>query len=121
MANRGRKAKPGPLSLLKGGPHPEIPRREGKIEPPKKLPITQQRIWDDYIEPAWWLQQGDALLCYIFVNLMSEYIQSPKDMISTRIAELRRSMGELHLTSSERARLGIDVRQPSPLDEYFSD
>ena len=124
MATSGKKRKPGPLGLVgKHGeqPTPQIPERKEEIVPPKKLNITQQRIWDQYIEPAWWLQQGDALLCYIFVQLMSEYLRSPKNMIASRIGELRKSMAELHLTSSEQARLGIKQGDADPAEKFFND
>lgn len=122
MATRGKRRKPAALSIVGGTGDetpPEIPKREGVIEPPKKLTIPQQRIWDKYIEPAWWLSQGDALLCYIFVNLMVEYIQKPKLMVASRIGELRKSMAELHLTSSEQARLGVGAGVPDPAAEFF--
>ncbi len=48
MAKPGPKIKPRRLSLVKNGdqPPPEVPKREGKIEPPKKLTVAQQKIWD---------------------------------------------------------------------------
>ena len=123
MAKPGPKIKPRRLSLVKNGdqPPPQIPRRQGKIVPPKKLTVAQQKIWDQYVEPSWWLQQCDALLAYMFVNLMAEFIRSPKNMVSTRIAELRKTMAELHISSSEQARLGIDAGGHDPADQFFND
>jgi hypothetical protein len=128
MAKRGPKVTPKPLNLVKGGkksdapPPPDFQTRDAKLIPPKALDAMQQKIWDDYIDgPAWWLQQNDALLAFIFVNLMAEFMESPEGMVAARIGELRKTMAELHLTSSERARIGIPTAAQDPADKYFDD
>ena len=127
MAKRGPKVRPRSLSLVKAGkqsdpaPGAHTPNPNRKIIPPDPLAHTQQKIWDEYINPAWWLQQNDALLAYIFVNLMAEFMDSPERMVAARIGELRKSMAELHLSSSEQARLGMNTGKHDPAEEFFDD
>ncbi|MEJ2240281.1 MAG: hypothetical protein P8X82_18480, partial [Gemmatimonadales bacterium] len=76
----------------------DVPIRDFELKPPKRLNKVQQKLWDDYIEPAWWLQQpGDAVLGFIFVVLMAEFINDPSAMVTSRIGELRKTMAELKL------------------------
>ncbi len=125
MADRGPKAKPPALRGIKGGrgdspPPPEVQKRKAPLEPPKKLTKIQQRLWDRWIEPSWWLDDGDVLLAYIFVTLTQEYLAAPKKMVATRVGEMRKAMAELHLTSSERGRLGIEKPGTAdPAEEFF--
>ncbi len=126
MAIRGAPHKPMTLAVnnAKKGDSPDKPPervKRGPLVPPKALTEEQKLIWDGYIEPAWWLAQCDVLLAYMFVNLYAEYLEKPSDMIASRIAEMRRTMGELHLTSSEQARMGIEPEAVDPTDAFFSD
>jgi len=127
MAKPGRPRKPTALTIVGAGKKgdkeapPEIQKRESKLMSPKKLTVVQQRLWDDCIEPAWWLQQSDANLAYIYVTLMSEYLKRPQAMPSTRIGEIRKTGSELHLSSSEQARLGVRPGEVDPAEKFFAD
>ena len=127
MGARGTKPVPDPLKLVPRGrkadtkPPAEFEIRAEPLESPEPLTERQQRLWTQYLEPCWWLGQNDTLLCYVFVCLMDEYLMAPDDMQTARISEMRRVMGELHLTSSEQARIGVSAAAASPAAGYFAD
>lgn len=120
----GRKPTPPALRGIKGGKatddtetqSPPENRRSEPLIPPKKLNQTQQHIWDTQIEPAWWIEQQDAMLAFMYVALAAEFVRSPTKMNTGRVTEMRRQMGELRLTSAEQARAGL-IETPTSEDD----
>lgn len=103
----------------------DIVQRLVPLIPPKRLNKGQQATWDREIEPAWWLDQGDATLAYIYTLHVTAYLKKPLDFSVTDTREIRRMMSELHLTTTERARLNI-AKEPqspavNPAGEFFKE
>ena len=129
MAVRGNKAKPAALKLVTGNPgrrpiQPEavgdIEMREEALVPPRKLTKMQQERWSRYIDPAWWLTEHDAPKAYMWVCLQVEFEDSPSDMNSARIAQLRVLGSELGFDPSSRARMpAANGKKKDPADAYF--
>lgn len=117
-----RKAAPKRKAPAKGEAEPTVEdgRRLEPLEPPKQLGKVQQQAWDDYIQPAWWLTRWDVPLAFQFVCLYAEYLGSPTKMIASRQAEMRRCMNELHLSSVEQSRLGLDTTKKRGAARFFT-
>jgi hypothetical protein len=127
MAQAGHKANPANLRGIKGGKKgddtelPDIKRRTEPLPPPADLTESQKVIWKQYIDPAWWLTRWDVPIAYQFVCLFDQFIESPQKMITSKMTEMRRCQCELHLTSSEQARIGVRVADESdPAESYFA-
>lgn len=127
MAVGGAKPKPAALKVVTGNPgkrdlgeSPDVSVRAGPLEPPEDLDPRQQRIWARYIDPAWWLTEGDAPLAYVWVCLQAEFQANPADMTASRISNLRSAASEIGLGPSARARLALEgAGRDDPADEFF--
>lgn len=129
MAVAGRKPKPAALKLVTGNPGkrpipdeaPEIDIRESPLQPHRKLTAAQRRLWDRFINTAWWLSDHDAPKAYMWVCLQSEFDKKPSDMNANRITQLRTLGSELGLDPSIRSRLGVSGgKKKDPADKFFS-
>lgn len=127
MAIRGQKPKAEVLKLATGNPGKrplpegaEIEMREEPLVPPKKLTKVQQRLWDRYIDTAWWLTEHDVPKAFMWVALESEFERSPAKMIAARIGQLRVLGSELGLDPSSRTRMaGAGGKKKDPADKFF--
>lgn len=123
----GQRPKPAALKLVTGNPGKrEIPEaefevRETPLEPPRKLSQAQRRLWDRFINTAWWLTEHDVPKAFAWVALQAEFEKSPAEMVASRIANLRALGSELCLDSSARARAGIGSGKKStnPAARFF--
>lgn len=112
MADRGAKPKPAHLRLVEGtrraGRHgsEESLRQKveealssfGKLARPKHLKGKQLAAWKRYIEPASWLDASKEPAALAFVELWSEFLESPQKFVAARHGQLRAYMSELGLT-----------------------
>lgn len=128
MAKRGAKPKPTHLKVVTGNPGKkslpdngaEIAIRETPLEPLKKLTVVEQRLWDRFINPAWWLTDFDVPKAQTWVCLKAEFLRSPKKMIASRVSQVRILENELGMDPGERARLGVaDGKEKDKIDEFF--
>lgn len=141
MAVGGRKPKPAALRVVTGNPGrraipgvtpdpdnpglPEVDPREDDLVPPKKLTIVQQRLWDRYINSAWWLTEHDVPKAFMWCALEAEFERSPGKMVSSRIGQLRALGSELGLDPSSRTRLAAygsgakKKKKGDPAEEFF--
>ena len=129
MAIAGRKPKHSYLKAVTGNPGKrapdvvdsvEIEVRETPLDPPKKLTKVQQRLWDRYIQPAWWLNEFDTTKAHIWVCLQAEYMRKPNDMPTARIAQLRIMGSELGFDPGSRARLSVEGgKEKDPNGKFF--
>jgi phage terminase small subunit len=128
MAIRGRKPTPPGIKLVMGNPgrrpipQGELDMREEPLEPHAELTEAQQRLWDRYINTAWWLTDHDAPKAHAWVCLQSEFDNAPHDMVAARIANLRALGSELGLDPAARTRLAGASRVPdTPAARFFND
>lgn len=113
MAIRGAKPKPAYLRSVTGNagnrPLPKnTPEGTGAAQPPKKMNIGQQRLWDEFIVGAAWIKSQDSFSAYMWCCLAAEFQRSPKNMPANRISQLRALSNELGLNPSARVRLPGD-------------
>lgn len=127
MATRGRKTKPASLKLITGNPGKrklpegaEVSVREEPLEPPAKLDVDQKRLWERFINRAWWLEDHDSPKAYMWVALEAEFEKCPADMTASRIAQLRALGSELGFDPSSRSRMpGKYPSSVDPAEKYF--
>lgn len=112
---RGQKPTPPALRGIRGGKKSDqtenpasAERRTGPLTPPKELNNTQQRVWDEHIEPAWWLQQCDVPLAFQWVCMYGRLVDEPGSMNASELSETRKCYHQLCLSSTEKARYGIN-------------
>lgn len=126
MAIRGAKPKPPGLKLVTGNPgrrpipEGEAETREHPLEPPKKLTVAQKRLWDRFIDTAWWLGEHDVAKAFMWVALQAEFERSPAKMVTSRISTLRALGSELGLDPAARTRMAGDGKKEDPADKFFS-
>jgi hypothetical protein len=127
MAIRGRKPTSTVVKLAMGNPGKrKLPEREpapvGPIERPAKLHGRPGALWDRFIERAYWLTWADGPKALMWCHLQAEFEQSPKNMVASRIAQLRALGSELGLDPASRARLDMShqVDRLDPAEKYFS-
>jgi len=123
---KGRKSKPVGLKLVTGNPGkralPESASVEVRDEPlqaPVALTEVQQRLWNRYINKAWWLEDHDAPKAFMWVALEEEFELCPAEMTASRIAQLRALGSELGFDPSSRSRMASGGKQKDPADKYF--
>lgn len=126
MAIRGQKPKPNALKLVTGNPGKrpidpaEVEVRESPLLPPKELTESEQRLWDRFIDSAWWLSDHDSAKAYMWVSLESEFEECPREMNSARIGQLRSLGSELGFDPSARARMPSgEPKNNDPAEKYF--
>ena len=115
MAIRGKKPKSTKLKLITGNPgkrplpasNSDSPVRTDPLDPPKKLTKAQDRLWKRFVDTAWWLTDFDVPKAHMWVCLQAELLQSPKNMVASRMTQLRVLGSELGLDPSSRERLGV--------------
>lgn len=124
-------AKPAAIKLLQGNPSKKpLPGtvkdgqpvlRDGPLEPPIELTEMQSRLWKRFVDPAWWLSEFDAPKAFIWVSLMAEYLEAPRDMAAPRISNLRVAGAELGFDPQARARAGLKMEPETkdPAEKYF--
>ncbi len=89
------------------------------LDPPKKLTATQRKVWDKYIEPAKWLQDGDAPLAYAWTLIFSKLLKNPDDVTAAELSQMRLMAGDLGLRPAERQRLSKGTANNNSTDEFF--
>jgi len=127
MAISGRKPKAVELKLVTGNPgHRNIPEgseievRESPLVSVRKLTKPQQRLWDRFINTAWWLTDHDVPKAYCWVCLQAEHDKAPAKMIAARITQLRVLGSELGLDPASRARMGTaSGKKKDPTAKFF--
>ena len=82
-------------------------RRTEPLIPPRELNNTQQWVWDNVIEPAWWLQQRDAVDAFAYTCITARLIDENFDVAATKFEAWRRLAAVLHLTTQAQQRAGI--------------
>ena len=107
----GRKRKPTILKLIEGnrGHRPlnlDEPIPDGPIERPAKLKGRAAVLWDSFIARAHWLTWADGAKALMWCHLQAEFERSPKNMVASRIAQLRAVGSELGFDPASRAGLG---------------
>lgn len=114
-AKPGPKPKPPGLRGIQGGKksdsteNPAAPeRRTTPLVPPKKLSKRQQQVWDEHVEPAWWLNQNDVPLAFQWTCMYAYYIDNVNSVIASELAEMRKAYHQLALSSAEQVRMGIE-------------
>jgi hypothetical protein len=95
-------------------------KRDEPLKTLRKLTKIQREIWDEMIEPAWWLTPWDRPKAHMWVELMYEQLTKGKAMPTPRYRELRMLSTELGLDTAEQARQGI-VRpeDEDPTERFF--
>src|SRR5690606_20067739 len=96
-----------------------IEERTEPLEPPKKLTAAQRKVWDKFIEPAKWLQDGDTALAYVFACIMARYLKDAESVSAAELSQLRLIAGDLGLRPAERARLSKPKEKKDPAAEFF--
>lgn len=99
--------------------HAPISERTEPLEPPKELTGEQRAIWDQYVEPAKWLQDGDAVLAYVFTCITAKYLKDSNSVTAAEISQLRLIAGDLGLRPAERQRLSQSKKKADPAAEFF--
>jgi len=99
--------------------HVPVEERTVPLEPPKKLTAAQRKVWDKYIEPAKWLQDGDTALAYVFTSIMARYLKEPEGVTAAELSQMRLIAGDLGLRPAERARLSKPKKNADPASEFF--
>ncbi|HEX2430729.1 MAG TPA: hypothetical protein VHK03_08205 [Aestuariivirgaceae bacterium] len=74
-----------------------------------RLTGQAQRLWQQFIAPAYWLTIADSPKAVMWCFLQAEFEAAPAKMIASRIAQVRALGSELGLDPSSRARLGASV------------
>jgi hypothetical protein len=127
MATRGRKPTATVLKLAMGNPGKrKLPRSEpvpvGAPERPKTISGKAALLWDAIIARAHWLTWADGPKSLMWCHLQAEFERSPKDMVASRIAQLRALGSELGLDPASRARLDVSPQADrlDPAEKYFS-
>lgn len=82
-------------------------RRTEPLIPPKELEGTQKWVWDNVIQPAWWLQPRDVIEAFAYTCLTARLIDEDFDATATRIEAWRKLAAVLCLTTQEQQRAGI--------------
>ncbi len=128
MAQRGARPKPTALKMVTGNPGKrdlpgasKVAVRKTPLEPPEALTDRQADLWRRYIDPAWWLVEGDAPMAFIWVCLQAEFQEDPGGMTAARISNLRSAASEIGFGPSSRARLALEgAGQEDPTDGFFN-
>jgi hypothetical protein len=127
----GKSRKPSHLRLIEGNSgHRPIPENEpvpvGRPVKPKSLRGVAARLWDEMIEPAFWLTWADGPKARMWCILQAEFDKKPALMVNARISQLRALGSELGFDPAARARLGTmpgDGKKPGdeedPAQKYF--
>lgn len=129
MAKRGVKPKPPALKVVRGNPGKrplpidiaDIEIRKEPLEPLEKLTKKQQRLWDRFINAAWWLTDFDVPKAFSWVCLKSEFLKDTKGMTSALIAQIRILESDLGLDPGERTRMGIGTGEKEDATDKFFD
>lgn len=97
----------------------------GSLVRPAKLRGAAAKLWDIYISQAYWLTWADVPKAFIWCCLQAEYEHAPKEMIASRIAQLRAVGSEIGFDAAARTRMGVcgnpgDAKpRPSSESKYF--
>lgn len=113
MATRGRKPLPSHLRVVKGGRSRVkgvIPAdAEGPGDPPSTWSPEQKALWHEIVEaaPAGVLAPSDRLLIELAARNLANLRSAGGELTAAQSAEMRRCLGEMGMTPSERARLAV--------------
>jgi hypothetical protein len=88
----------------------------GSPECPKNFSGRHRTLWENYVQPAYWLTQVDEPKAIMFVHLLAEFLAAPNQMLVTRIRQLRLLGSELGFDPPSRARMGRE--QDDPFERY---
>lgn len=99
--------------------HAPVVERTEPLTPPQQLTDEQRKIWDKYIEPAKWLQDGDTVLAYVFTCLTAKYLEDSESVTAAQLSQLRLIAGDLGLRPAERQRLSKPKQNENPAAEFF--
>ena len=84
---------------------------------PKFLAGRAAEIWAENLPRLHWLTKTDAPLFATWCQLFAEFEADPPAMQTARLAQLRLLSGDLGLTGSGRASLGVSTTPPSEADD----
>jgi hypothetical protein len=114
-------------SHLRDRPPPrDEPQPGGRPAKPAKMSKLAERMWDEFIAPAFWLTWADSRKARMWCYLEAEAERSVHRMNSSRIAQLRALGSELGFDPASRARLGAggggggDAAKQDPASKYLT-
>ena len=82
------------------------------VDRPKFLIGRSAEVWAENLPRLHWLTKIDAPLFATWCQLMAEFEADPAGMQTARLAQLRLLAGDLGLTGSGRATLGVSPIPP---------
>ena len=120
----GRPPKPSHLHALQGTFRQDRHGKETAPTPsageltvkdcPEFLTGRAREIWAENVKKLTWLTRFDIQTFAMWAALTSEFEADPVAMNTARLNQLRLIAGEIGLTASGRARLGVSSEQPEP-------
>lgn len=128
---RGRRPKPPFLRLVDGTHRPDrhgdaeatrnaAAKAAGKFGPltkPKRLKPAAARAWDEWIAPAWWLDDSRGAAAIAFCELWQEFRFSPANFPASKHSQMRAYMADLGLTDQRNR----PEKPAGGKDEFFGD
>lgn len=94
--------------------------RKEPLIPPARLTARQKKLWERYIDTAWWLTEHDTTKAYGWVTLQAQFNADPTSFNAAQFGQLRMAGSELGFDPLARARLGLDGKNTvDPDDEFF--
>lgn len=99
--------------------HVPLVERTEPLEPPKALTPAQRKVWDRYIEPAKWLQDGDAPLAYAWTVIFANFLDDSDSVSAAQLSQMRLMAGDLGLRPADRQRLSRSKEAKDPASEFF--
>ena len=87
------------------------------VDRPKFLAGRAAQVWSENLPRLHWLTKLDAPIYATWCQLMSEFESDPGEMQTARLAQMRLLAGDLGLTGSGRASLGVSTIPPGEEDE----
>lgn len=100
--------------------HAPVSERTVPLVPPKELTEAQQKVWNRYIEPAKWLQDGDTALAYAWVLIFTRLLIEPTEVTAADQSQMRLMAGDLGLRPAERQRLSKSPDKADGAAEFFT-
>lgn len=118
---RGRKPKPTHLKLVTGNPggreiNENEPVPSGAVIKPRFLTGRASKVWDEYapgLIRVGLITAADRHAFAALCCLMAEFEAEPRDMVASRIAQMRALWAEFGMTPSARTRLQVPVPLPN--------
>ncbi len=128
---RGSKGRPVDLHVVDGtyrkdrhGAAENAPQPTGTPIRPKFVKGRAAKIWDEYVERAFWLTEAESHILAAWCLMTVELEKDIDRMTAARIGQWRTLAAELGLTPSARARLGQGSdgkksKKKDPTAEFF--